>query len=124
MADKKPSIALDFDGVLHSYVSGWTGVNPTDPPVEGALDFVNWLVANKFVITIFSTRANSAVGRKLIRDYLVRHGFPVERIGTITSEKPNSDLYVDDRGFRFTGDFEVVRKFLTENNFSPKPWYK
>ena len=40
-AARKPIICLDFDGVIHSYTSGWKGaaVIP-DPPVPGALEFI------------------------------------------------------------------------------------
>ena len=37
----KPILCLDFDGVIHSYSSGWKGaaVIP-DPPVDGAMRFI------------------------------------------------------------------------------------
>jgi hypothetical protein len=123
MAEKKPSIALDFDGVLHSYTSGWTGVVPKDPPVEGALEFFKWLVDAGFTISIFSTRANSPVGVRAIRNWMLSYGFPIGR-RTISAAKPNADIYVDDRGFRFEGDFNAVKTFLEKNNLNPKPWYK
>ena len=35
------TILLDFDGVIHSYTSGWKGAGVIpDPPVPGAIDFL------------------------------------------------------------------------------------
>ena len=34
--DYKPTVVFDFDGVIHSYTSGWKGVAEIpDPPVPG-----------------------------------------------------------------------------------------
>ena len=38
MTDRRKLVVLDFDGVLHSYTSGWQGArNIPDPAVDGAL---------------------------------------------------------------------------------------
>lgn len=42
--NKEITIALDFDGVIHSYESGWTGDTPIDPSVEGIKEFMQQLV--------------------------------------------------------------------------------
>ena len=37
----RPILCVDFDGVIHSYTSGWEGIDMIpDPPVEGA---IKWL---------------------------------------------------------------------------------
>src|SRR5258706_11866097 len=54
--ERQKRIGLDFDGVLHSYTSGYTGFDPVDPPVEGAVAFVNWLVEQNYEIHIFTAR--------------------------------------------------------------------
>jgi hypothetical protein len=54
----KPILCLDFDGVIHSYSSGWKGaaVIP-DPPVPGALPFIV-AAMEKFTVAIHSSRAS------------------------------------------------------------------
>ena len=69
----KPIICLDFDGVIHSYTSGWKGaaVIP-DPPVDGALDFIVG-ATKEFRVAIFSSRSKSLLGRRAMKAYLYRH---------------------------------------------------
>jgi hypothetical protein len=52
-----------------------------------------------------------------VRCWLIEHGFP-HRLITVTNMKPNAWLYVDDRGFRFGGNFAKVLAALDE-----KPWW-
>ena len=41
MSERKPILCMDFDGVIHSYESGWRGATIIpDVPVEGALEFL------------------------------------------------------------------------------------
>lgn len=52
----KPILCLDFDGVIHSYASGWKGANVIhDPPVPGAIAFLREAVQS-FRVAIFSGR--------------------------------------------------------------------
>ena len=53
----KKTLCLDFDGVVHSYTSGWKGaLTIPDPPVAGALRFI--IEADQhFKVAIFSSRA-------------------------------------------------------------------
>lgn len=54
--ERRVRIALDFDGVLHSYTSGWTGEIPMDPPTPGAVVFVEELLRQGYKLHIFTTR--------------------------------------------------------------------
>ena len=70
----KRTIALDFDGVLHSYKSGWQGpTNIPDPPVPGAIEFLLQLIDEDWDIAIFSTRSTKWGGRKAMKKWLRYH---------------------------------------------------
>jgi trehalose-6-phosphatase len=69
----KPTIVLDFDGVLHSYKSGWKGAtNIPDPPVEGALEFLVGAL-DRFNVAILSSRSHQWGGRRAMKRWLRSH---------------------------------------------------
>lgn len=105
----KPILCLDFDGVIHSYTSGWKGaaVIP-DPPVPGVFDFIrqaqeHWRVA------IFSSRSNQPGGLEAMKDYVALNsemGFRDPIVGLEWPlEKPPAMLTIDDRALCFTGNW-------------------
>ena len=58
MSDFKKIVCLAFDGVVHSYESGWTGAcSIVDEPVEGAIEFIGELMDGGFEVGIFSSRS-------------------------------------------------------------------
>lgn len=69
----KPILCLDFDGVLHSYSSGWKGATVIpDPPVPGALEFVVGAL-ERFRVAILSSRSHQWFGRYAMKRWLRRH---------------------------------------------------
>ena len=71
--ERRKLICLDFDGVLHSYSSGWKGVrNIPDPPVHGALE---WLceALSRFDVAILSSRSHQWGGRRAMKGWLRGH---------------------------------------------------
>ena len=115
-SEKKKTIALDFDGVLHSYKQGWTGYAPEDPPVDGSLDFIHFLQDEGYEVVIFSSRAKNKKGKDGIEKWLSDNDFP--KI-SVYHEKPEALLYVDDRGFRFSGVWDDLKEFI---NTGFKSW--
>lgn len=66
----KPILCLDFDGVIHSYKSGWKGARVIpDPPVPGALEFVVTAL-DRFNVAIFSSRSHYWDGRRAMKNWL------------------------------------------------------
>lgn len=89
--DHRPILCLDFDGVLHSYASGWKGARTIpDKPVPGALEF---LIAalKKFDVHILSSRSHQWGGRRAMKQWLREHLF---RIGNHPTE-PTPQWWMD-----------------------------
>lgn len=73
MKQRKPILSLDFDGVIHSYTSGWQGPRTIpDPPVEGALRFIVEAL-RVFDVQIFSSRSKYWGGRRAMQKWLRYH---------------------------------------------------
>jgi hypothetical protein len=119
---RKGSVALDFDGVINSYTSGFVGIDKLpDPPVPGAIDYLQELVDFGFTVYVYSTRNEQERGRQGISKYLLDHGLPEKyhKKIKIVSGKPKAKIYLDDRAWEFTGKFPSpmeIDKFL--------PWTK
>jgi hypothetical protein len=119
----KPIILVDFDGVIHSYTSGWQGVTTiTDPPVDGAIEWLNEMIESDiFQVSIFSTRNFQEGGVGTMIDYLLENGLTTDNLLKLTfpTEKTGAFLIIDDRAMTFEGVFPTQCDIL---NF--KPWYK
>src|SRR5690606_3471986 len=103
----RKTLAIDFDGVIHAYTSGWRGaLEIPDPPVEGA---IAWLeaAAERFDLAIFSVRAAHPGAIDAMRAWLRAHDLAervLERV-RFPIQKPPAEVYIDDRAFRFEGTF-------------------
>lgn len=119
----KPILCLDFDGVIHSYSSGWKGADIIpDPPVRGAMAFLA-LALLHFRVAIFSSRSNQPGGLEAMQDYISRNsemefGVPIRGLEW-PLEKPPALVTIDDRAITFTGEWPDMQSLL-----SFKPWNK
>ena len=68
----KKYICVDFDGVIHSYESGWKGArNIPDAPVKGAIRWLYILLMNKnIVVCIYSARSKYFLARYFMKKWL------------------------------------------------------
>ncbi len=114
----KQTIILDFDGVIHSYTSGWKGATIIpDPPTPGAKEAIATL-RQKYEVVVVSSRCHQEGGLDAVQAYLDLHGIEVDQV---TNDKPPHIVVVDDRALRFEGDWNAV---LAGIPAASVPWNK
>lgn len=109
MINKKPTLCLDFDGVCHSYTSGWQGpATISDSPVEGLREFLESAL-EQFSIAIYSSRSHQSGGIPAMIDWFVRMGMEdiVEEL-YFPDHKPSAHVTIDDRAVTFTGKWPSI----------------
>lgn len=135
----KPVLCVDFDGVIHSYKSGWQGPRKiSDEPVPGALEWLRDIyVEGKFDVAIYSSRSKAFLGRAVMKNWLRiwlfdRFGYQAGPLMDpladeildwlkFPTKKPAAFLTIDDRAVCFDGDWS---KLTADAMFSFKPWDK
>ena len=97
------TICLDFDGVIHSYRSGWCGAEVIpDPPIHGTQDAIARL-RKHYRVVIHSARCASDQGQEAVQAWLQRYNIEVDEVCRF---KPPAAIYVDDRAVPFRGDWQ------------------
>lgn len=114
------TIAIDVDGTLADYSQGWQGKDVIGAPLPGARAFLQRLHDNGYRVCIFTCRDTDRV-----TDWLNEHSLYFDEVNTNsegldTPGKIMADVYLDDKGLRFDGDYEQAYADIAA--FSP--WYK
>lgn len=116
----KKTVVFDFDGVIHSYVSGWCGAdNIPDPPVPGIGAALKEIHDAGYEIVVVSTRCASREGLEAIGEWLDLHDLDFY-VDKVCKEKPPAIVYIDDRAICFDGHPETLLDKI--NSF--QPWNK
>lgn len=115
----KKTVVFDFDGVIHSYTSGWKGATVIpDPPVEGISDALEEIKGAGYEVVIVSARCSSEPGRIAIEKWLDKYNLS-QFIDRVCKEKPPAIVYIDDRAICFDGHPENLLRRI--DMF--RPWY-
>jgi hypothetical protein len=126
----KPILCMDFDGVIHSYTSGWQGdTTISDPVVPG---FFEWAeqAAKQFTLVIYSSRSKNPDAISAMQFYLYEQRKLWRAAGgksetqdplsfEFAAEKPAAFLTIDDRAIQFDGTWPDVNELRAF-----KPWNK
>ena len=133
-----PILTIDFDGVLHSFMSSWTDMRTIpDKPVKGAFKRLYEYVEH-FRVYILSYRSHEPSGILAMKQWVrahdddYRYTLKDERLPSYKLldklifppyDKPPSHVSIDDRGLAFKGnwddpmyDVESIREFIPWNN--------
>ena len=135
---RKPILCLDFDGVIHSYSSGWQGAGKCpDPPVDGTLEYLHQATKH-FRVMVYSSRSKSLAGRRAMKRYIREHFYLPLTFSPYHDHdflheaiefpwfKPSASVTIDDRALTFTGDWadfdpETLKAFKPWNKRQPSP---
>lgn len=119
-------VAVDFNGVIHDHPPGFKGkCEPGSPAIPGA---IAWLkeIAEEYDVFLVSASFSRADFITAAKAWLEATGIPRPWMMpvltgrsklTLTPFKPPCQIFVDDRGFCFQGEFPSVSEIKAF-----KPW--
>ncbi len=130
MKSKKETIVFDFDGVIHSYTSGWQGADVIpDFPVDGIKEFIDDLRNDGYEVVVVSARCHQKGGIDAIKNWLQTFEINVD---AVMAEKPPAKCYIDDRALCFNPNNKKPNEYIEDylkntlraqiDNF--EPWTK
>jgi len=128
MPDRK-MVLVDFDGVLHSYKSGWAGANIIlDGPLPGAIAWLESLLENPDLdVRIFSARCNDPNAIRAMIAWFCEHRINQNLLDRLRFQpgKPKAHLIIDDRAVQFRYVSPNVTYATLNTNWVAyfEPWY-
>ena len=115
-------IAIDFDGVIHSFEHGYHDGTIYGTPIPGSKESLEKL-SQKFTLILYTAKAkpdrplvNGKTGIELVQEWLEKYELNKYFI-EITAEKPRCLCYIDDKAIQFTSwdnTLEELKKFTNE----------
>lgn len=139
MTEERKTVAVDFDGVIHDWDGEWRGHGvcagePIKDPVTGVTS-VQWLheLLQEYNVVVLTTRGATFRGRMGVRMWMRKHAdlawddvwdgdvmMKGMRHIRVTDRKPRALMYIDDRGWRYEGNY-----FPSANRIrGMRPWWK
>jgi hypothetical protein len=116
MTEFKPTLCIDFDGVIHSYEKGWQDGVIYGEVVRGFFEWVE-RARHQFELVIYSSRSKTDEGVMAMslwlhekRNEWIKAGGQRDPVEPLTfefaHEKPAAWLTIDDRCVRFDGSWD------------------
>lgn len=124
---KRPkTVCIDFDGVIHDYRKGWRGIDVFDRVLPGASEATHRLRDAGYVIIIHTTRNDSPALQTFLDENQIAYDHinhnPFQPVGS-DKGKIIADVYLDDRGICFTGDWNMaVNQIMNFKTWQQDSW--
>lgn len=119
--DEKNNIAIDFDGVIHSFELGFHDGTIYGTPIDGSIEAIKRLSQN-YNIIIYTAKAkkdrpliNGKTGIELVKEWLDKYNI-LKYITDITAEKPRAICYIDDKAIRFENWSQTLKDLTQQYN--------
>ena len=113
MESQLNNLAIDFDGVIHTFDKGWHDGTCYGDPKSGSLDAIKELSKNWNII-VFSAKVrpdrplvNGKTGLELVTEWLAKHDV-LQYVSDITHEKPRAQFYIDDKAIHFDNNWSDI----------------
>ena len=122
-SEESNTIAIDFDGVIHSFELGFHDGTIYGTPIEGSIEAIK-RIAKKYTIVIYTAKAkqdrpliNGKTGTELVWEWLKKYELD-QYIKDITAEKPRCICYIDDKAIQFKNWNQSLSDLTTFTNES------
>lgn len=102
------TIAIDFDGVIHSYHKGWHDGTIYGEPVPGAFEAIRKLQLAGYAVYVHTSRDEAQVFEWLFKhDVAATYGATIQfwdnlDVVLVSNRKLPAVAYIDDRAIRFS----------------------
>jgi len=123
LEDETKTIAIDFDGVIHSFEFGFHDGTIYGTPLPGSLESIK-KIAEKYKIIIYTAKAkkdrpliNGKTGTELVWEWLKKYEIDT-LIADVTAEKPRAVCYIDDKAIQFINWDQALNDLSTFTNES------
>lgn len=120
--EESRTIAIDFDGVIHSFELGFHDGTIYGTPIEGSIDAIKQL-AQHYNLVIYTAKAkkdrplvNGRTGIELVWEWLEKYEI-ASYVKEVTAEKPRCICYIDDKAIQFVNWQQALtdlKKFTNE----------
>ena len=132
LESQENNLAIDFDGVIHTFDKGYHDGTCFGRPLEGPEEALKKL-SQKYNIIIFSSKVkpdrplvNNKTGMQLVEEWLKQHDL-MQYVSEITCEKPRAQYYIDDKGIEFLSWNQTLIKLGEipdpRTKLSPDMWF-
>jgi hypothetical protein len=126
----KPTICVDFDGVIHSYERGWQGGAIYGSVVPGFFEWAETM-APKATLVVYSSRSKDPELLTAMQFWLVEQRKSWRAAGGVSRdepfsiefahEKPAAWITIDDRAIRFEGRWDAP-ELAPDAILAFRPW--